>query len=187
MRDISDPRYESSVDACMNSFLHVIFPAEGSFKVAAHHKVRNEIETTRPSDEVEGALFAHVVQWMKTHHNNGAIDEHEELDLVLSDDVSFNPAHHSTPSAPRRCQCPRTIQVHLIDLTQLQHRRTMPVPHLQVPQRSTLMTFHAWEVVSTPIIATCSACRALPTNNFRPLLWSCFHSHRLAGQHLWMH
>ncbi len=104
MGNIKAPRYESSVDAYVGSFLHTIFPAEGTFKVVAHHKVRKEVDIDKSLDERYN--FASVVMWMNKMH--GARDADDEVlppdieghlkEMLLPSHTLFDdPLFQSTP------------------------------------------------------------------------------------------
>lgn len=87
MKNIHAPRYESTVDACINPLLQIIFPAEGSFNVVAHHKVRKEAHGTPQPEAPSLSYFTLLVEW--------TAGVKAELEEPGSDD-SFNPPIHST-------------------------------------------------------------------------------------------
>ncbi len=114
MRDIHAPRYESTVDACVGPMLHVIFPEEGSFKIAPHHKVRNEV-ASKPR-EGQSFIALRMEEWAAgTRPENGLGDDPGEkpswveFEETLRDrfmqqndmDFKFNPEAHSTPRVSR--------------------------------------------------------------------------------------
>ena len=64
MRDIRAPRYECSVDACVNTFLNIVFPPDGGFQVCAHHRVREEVDVGEPP-EARNHFASVVHDWME--------------------------------------------------------------------------------------------------------------------------
>ncbi len=111
MRDIHAPRYESTVDACVGPMLHVIFPEEGSFKVAPHHKVRHEV-ASKPR-EGQSLIARRTGDWAAgTRPEDGSgndppgrrswVESEETLrDRLMqqddTDSIDFNPQAQSTP------------------------------------------------------------------------------------------
>ncbi|KAI0760397.1 hypothetical protein C8Q74DRAFT_1295901 [Fomes fomentarius] len=97
MKNIYAPRYESTVDACINPLIHVIFPEECSFTVAAHHKVREEAHGTGTQQPEDRSFFDFIVK-----RAAGITAEPEDFgEPLFGDGNPFDPPIHSTPRTSR--------------------------------------------------------------------------------------
>ncbi len=104
------PRYDSTVDACVGPFSHVILPEES--KVAPHHKVRNEV-ASKPR-EGQPLIARRTVDWVQGTHPEDESGDHSgegrscvEFEETLQhrfmeeSDTDLKPEAHSTPHESR--------------------------------------------------------------------------------------